>query len=94
MTEIIKNNANNKNGRRAVIVGGLRTPFLKSFTEFTELDTIALGTTLVRDLISKMEIPVKIKIRLCFSVNLNSATFFLTFEKISLTFSLTLKITT
>lgn len=57
MTEIIKNDKSYKNGRRAVIVGGLRTPFLKSFTEFTELDTIALGSTLVRDLLRKLEIP-------------------------------------
>lgn len=57
MTEIVKNDKGYKNGRRAVIVGGLRTPFLKSFTEFTELDTIALGATLVRDLLHKMEIP-------------------------------------
>ena len=30
-------------GRRAVIVGGVRTPFVKAFAEFLKLDTIALG---------------------------------------------------
>ena len=37
-----------KNGRRAVVVGGVRTPFVKAFTEFTKLDTIALGVAAVR----------------------------------------------
>lgn len=29
--------------RRAVVVGGVRTPFVKAFAQFTKLDTIALG---------------------------------------------------
>ncbi|MGH7435779.1 MAG: acetyl-CoA C-acyltransferase [Polyangiaceae bacterium] len=42
-----------KNGRRAVIVGGMRTPFLKAFTDFTKLDTIALGVAAVSGLLKK-----------------------------------------
>ena len=30
-------------GRRAVIVGGVRTPFVKAFGQLLKLDTIALG---------------------------------------------------
>ena len=30
-------------GRRAVVVGGARTPFVKAFSEYLKLDTIALG---------------------------------------------------
>jgi acetyl-CoA acyltransferase len=43
----------NKNGRRAVIVGGMRTPFVKAFTDFTKLDTIALGVAAVTGLLKK-----------------------------------------
>jgi acetyl-CoA acyltransferase len=43
----------NKNGRRAVIVGGMRTPFVKAFTDFTKLDTIALGVAAVSGLLKK-----------------------------------------
>ena len=42
-----------KNGRRAVIVGGVRTPFVKAFTDFTKLDTIALGVAAVTGLLKK-----------------------------------------
>ncbi len=45
--------ATKKNGRRAVIVGGVRTPFVKAFTEFAELDTIALGGHAARGLLSR-----------------------------------------
>jgi acetyl-CoA acyltransferase len=41
------------NGRRAVIVDGMRTPFVKAFTDFTKLDTIALGVAATRGLLSK-----------------------------------------
>ena len=34
-------------GRRAVIVEGLRTPFLKAFSDFMKMDTIALGAAAV-----------------------------------------------
>jgi len=40
-------------GRRAVIIGGARTPFVKAFAEYLELDTIALGAAAVRGLLAK-----------------------------------------
>lgn len=40
-------------GRRAVIVDGVRTPFVKAFKEFLKLDTIALGTAAVAALLEK-----------------------------------------
>src|SRR5580704_14993496 len=42
-----------RDGRRAVIVGGMRTPFVKAFTDFTKLDTIALGVAAVSGLLKK-----------------------------------------
>ena len=42
-----------KNGRRAVVVGGVRTPFVKAFTDFTKLDTIALGVAAVNGLLKR-----------------------------------------
>jgi acetyl-CoA acyltransferase len=45
--------------RRAVIVGGMRTPFLKAFTEFTRLDTIALGVAATRALLAKYDLPYR-----------------------------------
>jgi acetyl-CoA acyltransferase len=44
-------------GRRAVIVGGLRTPFAKAFNELMELDTIALGAAAVGGLLRKLDLP-------------------------------------
>jgi acetyl-CoA acyltransferase len=41
------------NGRRAVIVAGARTPFLKAFTDFTKMDSIALGVAAVSGLLKK-----------------------------------------
>jgi acetyl-CoA acyltransferase len=43
---------------RAVVVGGVRTPFVKAFGEFLELDTIALGVAATRALIERTGIPV------------------------------------
>jgi acetyl-CoA acyltransferase len=43
--------------RRAVVVGGARTPFVKAFAEFLELDTIALGTAAVRGLLERYVVP-------------------------------------
>jgi acetyl-CoA acyltransferase len=40
-------------GRRAVVVGGVRTPFVKAFAEFLKLDTIALGAAAVRGLLER-----------------------------------------
>jgi len=46
-------------GRRAVVVGGIRTPFCKAFTDLTELDTIALGATAVSALLKQLELPAR-----------------------------------
>jgi acetyl-CoA acyltransferase len=46
-------------GRRAVVVGGVRTPFAKAFTDLTELDTIALGSAAVAALLKQLEVPVR-----------------------------------
>ena len=43
--------------RRAVIVGGVRTPFVKAFAELTRMDTIALGVTAVRALLERFPLP-------------------------------------
>jgi acetyl-CoA acyltransferase len=42
--------------RRAVIVGGIRTPFVKSFSDFTRIDTIGLGVAAVRGLLEQTDI--------------------------------------
>jgi acetyl-CoA acyltransferase len=44
-------------GRRAVVVGGTRTPFVKAFAEFMKLDTIALGAAAMRGLLERHPIP-------------------------------------
>ena len=44
-------------GRRAVIVGGVRTPFVRAFADFLELDTIALGCAAVRGLLERTGVP-------------------------------------
>jgi len=48
-----------KSGRRAVVVGGLRTPFCKAFSDLTKLDTIALGAAAVSGLLKKLELNPK-----------------------------------
>lgn len=40
-------------GRRAVIVAGVRTPFVKAFSEFLKLDTIALGVAATGALLTR-----------------------------------------
>src|SRR6478735_4053274 len=45
--------------RRAVVVGGMRTPFVKAFTDFTRLDTIALGVAAVRALCARLDLPYR-----------------------------------
>jgi acetyl-CoA acyltransferase len=40
-------------GRRAVVVAGARTPFLRAFTGFLELDTVALGAAAVEGLLQQ-----------------------------------------
>jgi acetyl-CoA acyltransferase len=44
-------------GRRAVVIGGTRTPFVKAFSDFLELDTIALGVAAVRGLLEQYPVP-------------------------------------
>lgn len=46
-----------KQSRRAVIVGGARTPFVRAFEEFAALDTIALGVAAVRGLLERHALP-------------------------------------
>src|SRR5215510_12170092 len=43
--------------RRAVIIGGVRTPFVKAFGHYLELDTIALGAAAVRGLLERHPVP-------------------------------------
>ncbi len=45
--------------RRAVVVGGVRTPFVRAFAEFLKLDTIALGCAAVRGLLERTGVPRK-----------------------------------
>ncbi len=42
--------------RRAVVIGGVRTPFAKAFAELMRLDTIALGTVAVRGLLERFPV--------------------------------------
>lgn len=42
---------------RAVIVDGVRTPFVRAFAEYTDLDTIALGVAATRGLLDKSRLP-------------------------------------
>src|SRR5260221_10027557 len=48
-----------RTGRRAVIVAGVRTPFVKAFSEFAELDTIALGGHATRGLLARSGIAAR-----------------------------------
>jgi acetyl-CoA acyltransferase len=45
--------------RRAVIIGGVRTPFAKAFAQLMRLDSIALGTAAVRGLLARYPIPLR-----------------------------------
>ena len=45
--------------RRAVVVGGVRTPFVKAFTDFMTIDSIGLGVAAVRALLAAEEIPYR-----------------------------------
>ncbi|HHH26843.1 MAG TPA: acetyl-CoA C-acyltransferase [Polyangiaceae bacterium] len=45
--------------RRAVVVAGVRTPFVKAFGELLKLDTIALGVGAVRQLLERTEISLR-----------------------------------
>jgi acetyl-CoA acyltransferase len=43
--------------RRAVVVGGMRTPFVKAFSELMELDTIGLGVAATSALLRRLDLP-------------------------------------
>lgn len=43
--------------RRAVIVSGARTPFVRAFTDFTRMDSIALADAAVRGLLERTGLP-------------------------------------
>lgn len=45
-----------KNGRRAVVVTGVRTPFVKAFGKLLKVDTIGLGVSAVGNLLKKTEL--------------------------------------
>jgi len=47
------------NGHRAVIVSGVRTPFVKAFGDLIKLDTIALGVAAVGALLERTGVPRK-----------------------------------
>src|SRR5689334_20684083 len=46
-----------KRSRRAVIVAGARTPFLRAFTDYTRTDTIDLGVLAVGGLLERTGLP-------------------------------------
>jgi acetyl-CoA acyltransferase len=46
--------------RRAVIVAGKRTPFVRAFTDFTALDTIALAVAATRGLLDGAKVPYSV----------------------------------
>ncbi|MFW5967720.1 MAG: acetyl-CoA C-acyltransferase [Persicimonas sp.] len=48
-----------KNGRRAVIVAGCRTPFVKAFDTLMKMDTIDLGVAAVDGLLKRTEVPTR-----------------------------------
>lgn len=47
------------NGRRAVVVAGARTPFVKAFGDFTTMDTIALGVAASRGAMAQAGLGVR-----------------------------------
>lgn len=59
MAERTKRAEGPRKGRRAVVVAGVRTPFVKAFAEYLKLDTIALGTYAVRGLLERTGLPYK-----------------------------------
>lgn len=45
-----------RNGRRAVVVSGVRTPFVRAFGKLLKADTIALGVSVVQSLLDRTEL--------------------------------------
>ena len=52
-------NGASKAGRRAAVVAGLRTPFVKSGGDFRSLSAVDLGAALVNELVARAGIPVE-----------------------------------
>jgi len=52
-----KKAAPSKKARRAVIVAGVRTPFVKAFGQLMRMDTIALGGAATQALLERTEVP-------------------------------------
>jgi len=50
-------NGTSRTGRRAAIVAGLRTPFVKAGGDFKDLSAVALGATVVNELVARTGIP-------------------------------------
>ncbi|MFK7999565.1 MAG: acetyl-CoA C-acyltransferase [Polyangiales bacterium] len=48
-----------KKSRRAVLVAGVRTPFVKAFGSFLKMDTIALGASAVAGLLERSGVPAQ-----------------------------------
>jgi acetyl-CoA acyltransferase len=46
-------------GRRAAVVSGLRTPFVKAGTDFKDLSAVELGALVVNELVARSGIPAK-----------------------------------
>lgn len=46
-----------RKARKAVIIAGVRTPFVKAFGSFLKLDTIALGVAATKALLEKTQLP-------------------------------------
>ncbi|MBI2570023.1 MAG: acetyl-CoA C-acyltransferase [Candidatus Schekmanbacteria bacterium] len=59
MTTQETTSGNGKGGRRAVVVGGMRTPFVRAFGELIEMDAIALGCAAVSGLLKKLDLPIR-----------------------------------
>lgn len=45
------------NGRRAVIIGGVRTPFVRAFGKLLKVDSIGLGVSTVGSLLERFDVP-------------------------------------
>jgi acetyl-CoA acyltransferase len=52
-----KKKSSSSNGRRAVVVGGVRTPFVKAFGDFLTMDSIALADAATKALLERVEVP-------------------------------------
>ncbi len=52
-------NGSTPRGRRAAVVAGLRTPFVKAGTDFRDLSAVDLGAVLVNELVARSGVPPK-----------------------------------